>query len=248
LWAGGAVYHGRKADGFAASQCDSYRHMSVVSSAASPYIFRTRRVMMATTEGNHADALITMYIEPHPSKPGVSDAWLTTDRHVPVWVLIGHLDVVQGDVERLARDYGVPREAVNAALAYYERHKASIDARLTLNREGQCRVVSFSMDENVSYLLDGFLRGYGYTVASTHDEGREGSPDPHQLFHATEHDWVLITHNANDVKLLHDAWHLWTRRWLSRASITRTDSATLSCTLSTVCLNVICTDSCDMGR
>jgi hypothetical protein len=69
------------------------------------------------------------------------------------------------------------------------------------------------MDENVSYLLDGLLRDYGYMVVSTHDEGREGSPDPHQLFHATEHDWVLVTHNANDFKLLHDAWHLRTYRW-----------------------------------
>ena len=91
---------------------------------------------MATTEINRADALIAKYIEPHPSKPGVSNAWLTTDRHVPVWALIGHLDVVEGDVDQVARDYGVPREAVDAALAYYERHKASIDARLTLNREG----------------------------------------------------------------------------------------------------------------
>jgi len=59
-------------------------------------------------------------------------------------------------------------------------------------------VVAFYIDENVSFLLDGFLRGYGHSVISTHDEGREGSPDPHQLFYATEHNWVLITHNAND--------------------------------------------------
>jgi hypothetical protein len=74
-------------------------------------------------------------------------------------------------------------------------------------------VVAFYIDENVSFLLDGFLRGYGHSVISTHDEGREGSPDPHQLFYVTEHNCVLITHNANDFKLLHDAWHLWTYRW-----------------------------------
>lgn len=74
-------------------------------------------------------------------------------------------------------------------------------------------MATFYLDENVSYLLDGFLRAYGHTAISTHDEGREGSPDPHQLFHATEYDWVLITHNANDFTLLHDAWHLWTYRW-----------------------------------
>ncbi len=91
---------------------------------------------MATTETHNADALITKYIEPHPSKPGTSNGRLTTDRHLPVWALIGHFDVVEGDVDQVAHDYGVPREAVDAALAYYERHKASIDARLVLNREG----------------------------------------------------------------------------------------------------------------
>jgi hypothetical protein len=74
-------------------------------------------------------------------------------------------------------------------------------------------VVAFYIDENVSYLLDGFLRDYGHTAVSTHDEGRESSPDPHQLLYATERDWRLITHNANDFRPLHDAWHLWTYWW-----------------------------------
>jgi len=99
---------------------------------------------------------------------------------VPVWALIGHLDVVDGDVDQVAHDYGIPHEAVDASLAYYERHKPSIDARLALNREGKSCVVTFYIDENISYLLDGFLRGYGYAVMSTDDEGRDGSPDPHQ--------------------------------------------------------------------
>lgn len=91
---------------------------------------------MAKTHIESPDALIERYIEPHPSKPGVSNARLTTDRHVPVWALIGHLDVVEGDRDQVAHDYGVPREAVDAALAYYGRHKASIDARLLLNCDG----------------------------------------------------------------------------------------------------------------
>jgi len=91
---------------------------------------------MAKVHTQNLDAQIERYIEPHPSKPGISYARLTTDRHVPVWALIGHLDVVDGDVDQVAHDYGIPREAVDAALAYYKRHKASIDARLVLNREG----------------------------------------------------------------------------------------------------------------
>lgn len=52
---------------------------------------------------------------------------------VHVWALIGHLPMVQGDVDRLAQDYRLPREAVEAALAYYEQHREAVDARLLLN-------------------------------------------------------------------------------------------------------------------
>ena len=52
---------------------------------------------------------------------------------VPVWALIGQLRVLDGDVDQLARDYELPREAVDAALAYYRRNKEYIDARLLLN-------------------------------------------------------------------------------------------------------------------
>lgn len=90
--------------------------------------------MMATTDTTRADALITKYIGPHPSKPGLMNAWLK-ERGVPVWAIIGHLEVVEGDADQAASDYAVPREAIDAALAYYERYKPYIDARLLLNRD-----------------------------------------------------------------------------------------------------------------
>ncbi|MBI2938803.1 MAG: DUF433 domain-containing protein [Chloroflexi bacterium] len=52
---------------------------------------------------------------------------------VPVWALIGQLRAIGGDIDQLAKDYELPREAVEAALAYYRRNKAYIDARLLLN-------------------------------------------------------------------------------------------------------------------
>jgi uncharacterized protein (DUF433 family) len=52
---------------------------------------------------------------------------------VPVWALIGQLRALDGDLEQLARDYELPREAVEAALAYYRCNKEYIDARLLLN-------------------------------------------------------------------------------------------------------------------
>lgn len=56
-------------------------------------------------------------------------------RGVPIWALIGHLPAVQGNLDRLAAEYGLPLEAVEAALAYYHRHQKAIDARLLLNSD-----------------------------------------------------------------------------------------------------------------
>ena len=64
---------------------------------------------------------------------GRADARLK-DYGVPVWALIGQLRAIGGDVDQLARDYGLPREAVDAALAFYGRNKKYVEARLLLNR------------------------------------------------------------------------------------------------------------------
>jgi uncharacterized protein (DUF433 family) len=53
---------------------------------------------------------------------------------MPVWALIGQLSTLDGDVEQLAADYELPREAVEAALARYRRNWDFIEARLLLNR------------------------------------------------------------------------------------------------------------------
>lgn len=47
--------------------------------------------------------------------------------------LVGHLEAVYGDVTRVAEDYRLPREAVEAVLAYYRQHKPLIDARVEAN-------------------------------------------------------------------------------------------------------------------
>lgn len=76
--------------------------------------------------------LITHWIEPHPWKSGVAEARLR-DSKIPVWAIIGYLQMVDGDVDRTARDYCIPGEAVEAALAYYRPHRAALDARLVAN-------------------------------------------------------------------------------------------------------------------
>jgi len=79
-----------------------------------------------------ADDLITRYIEPDPHRPGPADARLI-GYGVAVWALVAYLPAVSSDIEQVAHDYALPREAVEAALAYYQRHKAAIDARIAVN-------------------------------------------------------------------------------------------------------------------
>jgi uncharacterized protein (DUF433 family) len=74
------------------------------------------------------DKLIEQYIEPNPARPGKADARLA-GYGVSVWALVSYFEAAHGDVARVAADYDVPREAVEAALAYYRRHKDVIDAR-----------------------------------------------------------------------------------------------------------------------
>jgi uncharacterized protein (DUF433 family) len=97
---------------------------------------------MATTEqattqeaGAELDAdqtLIERWIERNRYKPGIEEAQVVRFE-VPVYALIGYLEAAGGDADRVARDYDVPREAVDAAIAYYRRHTAAIDARITAN-------------------------------------------------------------------------------------------------------------------
>ena len=68
-------------------------------------------------------------------------------------------------------------------------------------------------DENMAIALEQVLRDLGHMVVSTFDEDRTGAPDPHQLLHAADRGWLLMTHIRRDFRLLHDAWLLWSRAW-----------------------------------
>lgn len=79
-----------------------------------------------------SEELIERFIEENPFRPGVADARLT-DSGVPVWAIIGYLPAVGDNPDRVAKSYDLPREAVDAALAYYDRHRRVIDARIAAN-------------------------------------------------------------------------------------------------------------------
>jgi len=76
--------------------------------------------------------LIDKYIEPNRDRSSMAEARVA-GYGVPVWALGGHLEAVHGDVAQVAHDYRLPLEAVEAALAYYRRHKILIDDRLEAN-------------------------------------------------------------------------------------------------------------------
>ena len=78
------------------------------------------------------DALITAYIEADPNHPGADDVRL---KHygVSVWAIVGYWKANGGNIARVADGYGIPTEAVDAALAYYRRHQAAIENRLDAN-------------------------------------------------------------------------------------------------------------------
>lgn len=78
------------------------------------------------------EELIDKYIELNPNRPGRAEARVV-GYAVPVWALVGYLEAVDGDVAQAAHDYRLPEEAVEAAVAYYRRHKTLIDARLEAN-------------------------------------------------------------------------------------------------------------------
>jgi uncharacterized protein (DUF433 family) len=63
------------------------------------------------------------------------------DNGVHVWAVIGDYLVTDGDIPPVMKDYDLSREAVEAALAYYRRHKAVIDNRLAANA-GACFAAS----------------------------------------------------------------------------------------------------------
>lgn len=81
----------------------------------------------------NADALIAQHIEENPRRPGPVHARLK-ESGVEIWALISYLQkAMQGDRHGTARDYDIPVEAVEAAEAYYDRHRDLLDARIAVN-------------------------------------------------------------------------------------------------------------------
>ena len=82
--------------------------------------------------GKSRQSLVARWVEANPDDPWEGEARVKATG-VPVWALIGYLPAVGNDVEQVAIDYELPVEAVEAAVAYYNKHRTAIDVRLEQN-------------------------------------------------------------------------------------------------------------------
>lgn len=77
------------------------------------------------------DERVRRYLEPDPRYLGAAEVQLK-GYGISVWAIIGYWKATH-DVAEVAAGYDVPLEAVEAALVYYHRNRAIIDARLDAN-------------------------------------------------------------------------------------------------------------------
>lgn len=78
------------------------------------------------------DELIELHIVFPPDWPDPGDARIT--KHgFPVWIVIDALAATDQDVARVAHDHEMAEDAVQAAVAFYERHRDAIDVRAKAN-------------------------------------------------------------------------------------------------------------------
>ena len=87
-------------------------------------------------EQRDEDALIARWLEPHPYKGGKAE-YRVAGRGVQMWALASYFRTDDGPkadyLDQAARAYDLPREAVEAALAFYRRHQVIIDDRMDAN-------------------------------------------------------------------------------------------------------------------
>ena len=82
--------------------------------------------------GKRATEAIRRYIVADPRKPGAANARMA-ESGTPVWALVPYLRLYGGDYARVADDFGISKEAAEAADVYYHQNKAAIEARIAAN-------------------------------------------------------------------------------------------------------------------
>jgi uncharacterized protein (DUF433 family) len=148
--------------------------------------------------------------ELNPQKPWSAEARLK-QYGIPVWAIVGYLPVYE-DLDEIARGYDVPRAMVEAAAAYYRRHKGAIDARIEANNaplatpSRSLTVAELYSDRDIGFGTVVASRSLGHTVVTTRDLRFEYVTDDVQLLTAVSCSRIPVTQNRRDYVLLHRAW------------------------------------------
>lgn len=74
-------------------------------------------------------------------------------------------------------------------------------------------MAAFYVDENVAIAAARFIASLGHDAVTARDRGAVNTPDYELLLTAAIEGRVFITHNADDLQLLHGAWLRWTQAW-----------------------------------
>ena len=85
-----------------------------------------------TTGTGDEQALIERHVALDPQRPIWSEARLV-GAGVNVWALVAYRDANDLDLAGVADAYDVPVAAVEAAFAFYRRHRREIDERIAAN-------------------------------------------------------------------------------------------------------------------
>jgi len=70
-------------------------------------------------------------------------------------------------------------------------------------------VAEFYLDDGVAPRLATELTALGHAATTSQAQGQKGAFDEVHLWLAAQRDWTLITHNREDLRMLHRAWRLW---------------------------------------
>lgn len=127
--------------GFVGEGADNERAEHELGMAIRTYLYRLKDFL------DNGMPLVSQYIGPDPDHPG-EDGVCVQPEGIPVWAIIGSIkaapaldgrpgyyDRFLNDtvIRRMAKEYGVSVEAIQAAVAYYYGHTPAIDVRIEAN-------------------------------------------------------------------------------------------------------------------
>jgi hypothetical protein len=74
-------------------------------------------------------------------------------------------------------------------------------------------VARFYLDADIRVEIARILRERGHDAVASKELGFEYAQDEEQLLTAARREAILVTHNRDDFRMLHRAWHLWSAAW-----------------------------------